>query len=427
MRRLACLLILGCFVGCNSAPTPTSTAETAASKESTIPADVAAQFERGEFTVAISTLAGLIQASPQNGELYSFRATAHHRLGHHRLGHHREALKDLDRAIALNDRDSNLLNNRGFIRLGLGQFSEAMQDFDKSIEVSPRYKNAFNNRGLLYLAQQKYSEAIEEFNRALKIDPRYTDAYNNRGFAELEAGQVGAAIDDFNSALQMNPNYVNAYNNRGLLRARAGDYEHAVIDFTQAMLIDPLNPKYYEHRRDVYAKQGAFDKSLADEKKIAWIVEYHRLTERIGVSANPAVDLTARAKHFLRINDLEKALGDVNRSLELNPQSAETLVTRAGIYLQQKSADAAKTDAEASLAIAANEEAYSVLGDVYLLAQDFDRAIEHFARARRIDGSVAEAYYARAKVLEKQGNAEQAQMNLDQALALDPDVENRLR
>ncbi|WP_010583267.1 tetratricopeptide repeat protein [Schlesneria paludicola] len=422
MRRLACVLFLGCFLGCSNAPAPSSTAEAPASKASTVPANIVAQFERGEFSIAIDALDTLIAASPNDGELYAFRATAHQR-----LGHHREAVADLDHAIALNERDANLLNNRGFIRMGLGQFTEAMQDFDQALEVSPKYKNAFNNRGLLYIAQQQFPEAIEQFNHALGIDSRYTDAYNNRGFAEFEAGQIGAAIEDFNIALQLNPDYVNAYNNRGLLRARAGDYENAVADFTQAMLIDPLNYKYYEHRRDVYEKQGAFDRSQADEKKMAWIIEYHRLTTRIGGSTNPASDLTQRAKHFLRIEDLDKALTDLDRALELNPQSADALATRAGVHIQRKSTDAAKADAEASLAIAPNEDAYSVLGDVYLAAKDFDRAIEHFARARRIDSSVAEAYYARSRVLEKQGQTEQAQSNLDQALALDPDVENRLR
>ena len=102
-------------------------------------------------------------------------------------------------------------------------------------------------------------------------------------------------------------------------------------------------------------------------------------------------------------------------------------MTRASLYLRKKMIPEAKIDAEASLAIEPAFEVYSVLGDVYLSLGDYDRAIENFARARRVDPSVAEAYYAKSRELARNGDAAQAQVTLEQALVLDPDVENRLR
>ncbi len=422
MQRVAWVLLLGWLVGCGGTPIPTVTAEATKPKAVVVPAEVELLFDRGELTSAIELLSMLIEKTPRDESLYSLRATAHHR-----LGHHNDALADLDQAISLSDRDANLFNNRGFIRLGLQQFQAALQDFDKALELAPRYTNVFNNRGLLFIAQGKFTEAIEQFNRALEIDDQYIDAYNNRGFAEFQSDQIGQALDDFNVALQLNPEYVNAYNNRGLLRARAGDFENALIDFTQAMMIEPLNPKYYEHRRDLYQKQGAYDKAVADDRKIVWLVEYHQLTAEIAASTDPAIELTQRAKHFMKIDEQEKALDDLNRAVSLDPTFVDALVARANVHLSQKSMDKAKADAEASLAITAKTEAYSILGDVFLDLGDYDRAIENFARARRIDASVADAYYAKSKSLAKQGQQEQAQDNLQQALALDPDVESRLR
>ena len=84
-------------------------------------------------------------------------------------------------------------------------------------------------------------------------------------------------------------------------------------------------------------------------------------------------------------------------------------------------------DAEACLAVTEKDDAYSVIGDVYLSRGNYDKAIENFARARRIDSNVADAYYAKSKQLARDGQEEQAKFNLDQALALDPGVEDRLR
>jgi tetratricopeptide (TPR) repeat protein len=337
------------------------------------------------------------------------------------------ALSDIDRAIELNPNDAKHFNNRGFMRMGMEQFQAALVDFDKAIELAPRYKNAFNNRGLLFIAQKRFEDAIVQFNRAIEIDDQYLDAYNNRGFAETESGQAAKALDDFNVVIELNPKYVNAYNNRGLLLAQAGDYENALLDFTRAMMLDPMNPKYYEHRQEVYRKQGEYRKAMDDEKKYDWLVEYHLLTAEIAAATNPVDELIQRAEHFLEINDLDKAVDDLNRALSLDAKSSQALVIRAGIFLKQKSPATAQADAEAALAIAPSEQAYSILGDVFLGRGDYDRAIEYFARAHRIDESVADAYYGKSKLLESQGQSEQAKTNLEQALALDPDVERRLR
>lgn len=430
MRHMAWILVLVGMVGCGSA---TTTKAVVSTEDPAVPPEVASLFERGEVTNAIETLTAMIAKSPRDVSLYALRAT-----GYHRLSKYDEAMADLDHAISIADRDPKLYNNRGFIRLGLQKFDEALKDFDKATELAPKYMNPYNNRGLLYLAQQKHLDAITEFNRALEIDDRYVDAYNNRGFAEFEAGKLAQALDDFNVAIQLNSEYVNAYNNRGLLRARAGDYDNAIIDFTRAMMLDPMNPKYYEHRCEVYQRQGALDKAIADEKKYDWLVEYHELTADIAKSKHPVNELVQRAKHYMQVEHDDKALTDLDRAIQLHNQipvaangedrrAAEALAVRASVHLRQKSMDNAKSDAEASLAIEPSQEAYSVLGDVYLSRRDYDRAIENFAHARRVDPNVAEAYYAKSKALARQGEAEQAQVNREQALALDPDVENRLR
>ncbi|MEI8019077.1 MAG: tetratricopeptide repeat protein [Schlesneria sp.] len=422
MRRFGWMLVLGWIVGCGGVTTAPSTVQDVPVREITVPAEVAPFFERGELAQAVDALNGMISKQPQNVALYSLRATAHHR-----MGNNDEALADLDHAISLDSRDARLFNNRGFVRLGMEQFQAANSDFDKATELASKFTNAYNNRGLLYIAQQRFGDAIVQFNRAIEIDPQYIDAYNNRGFAELESGQIEQALDDFNVAIQLNPKYVNAYNNRGLLRAQAGDFENAVIDFTQAMMLDPLNPKYYEHRAEVYLRQGASDKSIADERKIVWLIQLHELGAKIAASTRPVRELTQRARHYLDVNDIENALKDLDRAVSLDSRSAEALSARSNLHLRKKSMHDAKADAVASLAIEPNQEAFSVLGDVFLSLGDYDKAIENFANARRVDPSVAEAYYAKSKALAAKGEVEKANDTLQQALVLDPDVESRLR
>ena len=422
MQRFSWLVMLGLVWGCSEAPHPPLVVKNAVQPEEAIPAEIAELFERRELVQAIELLTIMIEKQPTDAKLYSWRSTAKHH-----LGRHDDAIADLDRSIALNPQDARLFNNRGFMQLGMERFEAALSDFDQAAQRSERFANVYNNRGLVYIATQRFDDAIEQFNRAVEIDPQYIDAYNNRGFAELEAGQIEQALDDFNVAIQLNDKYVNAFNNRGLLRARAGDFENAAVDFTQAMMLDPLNPKYYQHRREVYLKQGFPDKALADEKKWGWLMRFHQLGAKIANSVAPVAELTERANHFLEVNDLERARDDLDRAISLDPQSAIALAARAAVHLQQKSMDLAKTDAEASLAIEPLHQAYSVLGDVFLSRGDYDRAIQNFAHARRVDTSVAEAYYGKSKELADKGEIDQSRETLQQALVLDPDVEHRLQ
>lgn len=422
MRRTAWVLMLGFFAGCGNATKTTAVVEQTGRPEAVIPEEVAYLFDRGDHAEAVEKLTALIEKSPGDANLYSLRSTAYHQ-----IGRFAEAIADLNLAIERNDRDAKLFNNRGFIRLGLEQFDAALDDFNRATQLSEKFINAHNNRGLLFIATQRFEEAITQFDRAIEINPHYVDAYNNRGFAELEAGRIEQALDDFNVALRLDGKYVNAYNNRGLLRARAGDFENAIVDFTQAMMLDPLNPKYYQHRGEVYLRKGSVDKAIADEKKLVWLVQLHQLTVGVNGSTRPVLELTHRASHYLQINDLENALADLNRAVSLDPRSAAALSARADVHYRKKMIEEAKSDAETSLAIEPSHEAFSVLGDVFLKLGDYDRAIENFARARRVDSSVAEAYFAKSRELTEKGDLEQAQNSLQQALVLDPDVESRLR
>ncbi len=416
-------LVLGVLVvGCQGQSASGPVAGKGGSENEGVPAEVARLIEQGESEQALLKLGALIGQKPREATLYSVRASLQHR-----LGRNDEAIADLNRAIELNDKDARFHNNRGFVLLGMQQFPEALTDFNRATELDPDYANAFNNRGLLYIAQGRYSEAIEQLDQALKFDPNYVDAYNNRGFASLQAGHLGAALADFNTAMKINPKYVNAYNNRGLLRARAGDLENAVVDFTEAMMLDPLNPKYYQHRHEVYVRLRAFDKAGADEQKFVWLEELGRLNALAIRKPSDGEVLVQRARHHLKVNDDEKALRDLDRAIAINARLAPALTLRAGLRAQWKDFAQSLSDAEAALAIEPSQEAFSARGDACLGLKDYDRAIESFAQARRFDPAVAEAYYRKSQILQTSGEAEQAAESLQRALALDPDIQDRLR
>lgn len=387
-----------------------------------LPPEIAGLMEQGDFEAALAKITQMISQQPKDATLYSIRSSVFHR-----QGNSDEAVADLNRAIELNPKDARLFNNRGFVLMGLQKFSESQADFDKATELAPEYSNPFNNRGLLMIAKGQYASAIEQLEQALRLDPNYVDAYNNRGFAYFQSGNADSALADFNTAIKLNPKYVNAFNNRGLLRAQVGDLENAILDFTKAMMLEPLNPKYYEHRSVVYRKLSEVDQALADESRHDWLMKLQELTSAVLAKPKDPAPLVQRARHHLTADDVNKAMDDAQQALKLDAKSVDALLVRGRIYLDWSEYQKALADADAVIATQPRQEGYSLRGDAYLGLKDYDKAIENYAESRRIDASVAEAYFRKSQILQASGQQEAATDNLQRAVALDPEIENRLR
>ena len=81
------------------------------------------------------------------------------------LGEHALALRDYDRAVALNPGDAFGYNGRGIAYAELGQFEKAVRDFDRAIELKPDFAEAFMNRGTTNRARHRYQDADRDFKR----------------------------------------------------------------------------------------------------------------------------------------------------------------------------------------------------------------------------------------------------------------------
>ncbi len=438
MSRLIALLVIVTCLGCGSAKTPDVASAPAESKTgapiespnldaksaASLPwsAELTEAVHDRNITEAISLVTREIESAPQQPAWYRLRGGLYHQSGTNDL-----AAEDFSKAIELSPREAALYNNRGFVRLSLQQFAGAKKDLDEAIRLNPEYAQAYNNRGLLLIAQRKYSEAVVQLNRAIEIDPQYVDAYNNRGFSRLQLRQIETSLGDFNTVLKLRPDYVNGFNNRGLLKTWAGDYASAIADFTHAMTLDPLNPKYYQHRREVYLKLGHLDQAQADQNKIEWLQRLEGWNARLARSPEDAGLYVERAKHYRKGRDDDSATRDIAKALEKSPQFVPGLLLRGQIALEHKQYDSVIGTCSEILSRDPVPEAFSLRGDALLAQRKYDAALADFAACRRIDPAVAEAHLLKSRELQLAGQNEAADVELAQALALDPSVEDRLR
>src|SRR5581483_8615307 len=74
-----------------------------------------------------------------------------------------DALADLDRAIALDDKSASAYRLRGQLtRQARGNLARAEADLSKAIALDPQDAEAFEQRGIVYTNQGRYDRAIAD-------------------------------------------------------------------------------------------------------------------------------------------------------------------------------------------------------------------------------------------------------------------------
>ncbi|MBI5325305.1 MAG: tetratricopeptide repeat protein [Ignavibacteriae bacterium] len=149
------------------------------------------------------------------------------------------ALKELDKAIALNPKDLSSINMRGLVKFELGKHQEALEDFNKVVEIDPNSFSAYHNRANAKILMKDYEGAITDLDMAIKMNPQSSVEYHSRGEAKFDIGDYNGAIKDFNTSLQLNPKNWQAFATRAVAKYNTCDYKGAIKDFDKTLEFNP--------------------------------------------------------------------------------------------------------------------------------------------------------------------------------------------
>lgn len=87
-----------------------------------------------------------------------------------RRGEYQAAIREYDRAVALDSADGPLLNDRGMAHVGNSDYAAAIRDFDRALAVNPQHGQALRNRSRARFYLGRYAEAAADMEKALPSD-----------------------------------------------------------------------------------------------------------------------------------------------------------------------------------------------------------------------------------------------------------------
>ena len=186
----------------------------------------------------------------------------------HIQGRFPEALKNINEAIKLNPKFSQLYFNRGVARISCGKLSEAILDFDKVINFNKQYVPAYYNRAYTKYMLKNTKEAIEDLTTAISLDSKHRYAYYLLGKIHLQNKSLEIAFKNLEAAKKLSQKdpYL------------AKKCEYFLSEVTAKILLYKQNPSVTDLTHALQSSNLLYEELKVEHKKL--LEEHSRLLEK---------------------------------------------------------------------------------------------------------------------------------------------------
>ena len=143
-------------------------------------------------------------------------------------------------------------NKIGIAYHQMQQLDTAMKYYEKAVKLNPKYAEALNNLGTVYYARKSYRKAGSYYNKALKITPDSASVYSNLGTSLFARKKYKEASEAYQTALKLDPEVFEHRSSYGTLLQERSVEERA---------------KFHYYLAKTYAKAGRNDLALQYMRK----------------------------------------------------------------------------------------------------------------------------------------------------------------
>lgn len=241
---------------------------------------------------------------------------------------------------------------------------------------------------MILQAQGRIQEALNDLNTALQVEPMYEQAIISRAKLLLNEKQYDKSLSDFNRFIDLNKKNSSAYHGRGKIYAFQGKHENAIENLTTAYNLDHNNLAALIDRANSYHSLKNLEMSERDYS------EAIRCNSSIGsLYYNRAVIHLARKEE-------DKAVGDLEKCLELSPNNEQAANLLSSLYLTKKKYPEAERLLTEMLDKCTDE--INLIGIRYNLAtakkynSHFESAIEDYSKVIQQSPNHLHSYLGRA-------------------------------
>ena len=357
--------------------------------------------------------------------------------------HYDEAVSRVERALAIDPRDSQALRSRIDFLLTARRFEEAEQAAAEAIERRPDDPDVHTTAAWVASSQDHYDEAISRVERALAIDPRNSQALRSRMNFLRWARRFSEAEEAAAEAIERRPDDPDVHTTAAEVASSQDHYDEAISRVERALAIDPRDSQALRSRigflltarRFEEAEQAAAEaiERRPDDPDVhttaAWVASSQdhydeaigRVERALAIDPGDSQALRGRIDFLLTARRFEEAEQAAAEAIERRPDDPDVHTAAAWVASDQDREDEAVSRVERALAIdPGNSQALRSRMDFLRWARRFSEAEEAAAEAigRRPDDP--DVHTTAAEVASDQDREDEAISRVERALAIDP-------
>lgn len=153
------------------------------------------------------------------------------------------------------------------------QLDAAKKRYEKAIKLNSKYAEAINNLGTVFYAQKRYGKAIRNYKRALKLSPEAASIYSNLGTAYFARKKYKDAMEAYDTALRLDPEIFEHRSTYGVLLQERTVEERAKFHYYLAKTY----AKAGQNERAILYIRKALEEGFHERKKLLEDPEFEAL------------------------------------------------------------------------------------------------------------------------------------------------------
>lgn len=260
---------------------------------------------------------------------------------------------------------------------GLKQAQKAETAFRQALELDEHNVGGWMGLAAALSAQGKTDDAFDTYLRAAQLVPTDPRPLHNRARLLAAQTRLADAIEVLDEAIRIAPTYLAAYIDKGDLHLLQDDYEQAIASYREGSKAVPDSA--YPHFKLAVAFQARQQWSAAEQSYLAAIERDPRM---FGAYNNLAWILAQQG------GNLDRALNLASKAIQISPQTASL---------------------------------HDTLGTVYLARQEAEQAARAFAKAVELDPERPDFAYRLGMAYKQQGKIAEAKAAFKRALDMKVD------
>jgi tetratricopeptide (TPR) repeat protein len=222
-----------------------------------------------------------------------------------KMKNYARAVKYLDSAIRLDQKNPEFLINRGWAYQEMRDTIHATEDYNKALQLNSESSLARYNLAVLSAKKENLKEGEKLLTEAITRNPQSAVYFTGRAINYTAQGDLVKAISDYNSSIHFDNSNADVWLRRGILKHKMKDLNGALSDFTQSIKLKDDNEKTWMCRGNLMmelkrTKEAIEDFSIASTLKPEFGLAYY-----------------SRAIAYQRGGNLKDACDDLKRAQDL--------------------------------------------------------------------------------------------------------------